>query len=83
MARYRCPTCGAIGEVDKENKTLTVQYEAPKIPEPNPQTGNRPVSFKYPSHLDCEFRKTVDEIDVSKLTPVDNVAFVFEGVAAQ
>jgi len=75
--KYQCPTCKAIGEIDVELKTLTVEVTAGTIPTPSLGIRHHTSSFVFPSHADCEFNKPVDEINLSLLEKVDHV-FKFE-----
>lgn len=75
--RYQCPVCKAIAEIDKEKKTVTVEFKAVKLPTPALGTLNPPAAFTFPSHLDCEFRKPVDEIDLDLLEEVEH-KFIYE-----
>lgn len=74
---YKCPKCGAIAEIDKEKKTVTVEVKPGKIPTPALGTLNPASAFTFPSHADCEFNKPVDEINIEALIEVDH-AFIYE-----
>ena len=74
---YKCPQCGAIAEIDKERKTVTVEVKPGKIPTPSLGTMIPVSAFTFPSHFDCEFNKPVDEIDLDLLEKVDH-AFIYE-----
>lgn len=72
--RYRCGTCGAVAEIDKGTKTMIIEYKAPKVVKLR-----RSLGFARPSHLDCEFTKTIDDIDLEQLDPVEEShLFAFE-----
>jgi len=75
--KYKCPECGAIAEIDKEKKTITVEVQAGKIPAPSLGVMSSAKAFTFPSHFDCEFNKPVDEIDLDLLEEVDHV-FLYE-----
>lgn len=75
--KYKCGTCGAIAEIDKEKKTITVEVKAGKIPDLTLGTRGSVSAFTFPSHPDCEFNKPVDEIDLENLVEVDHV-FIYE-----
>jgi len=53
---YRCPTCGTTGTIDGINISVTVQRSS--------------GSVNWPIHSDCEWAKTVDDIDVTKLEKI-------------
>ena len=56
--KYRCPVCGYIAEIDKEEKTVMVFL--PPGARTFPQVGHR-----------CELPKAVDQIVLSKLEKLD------------
>ena len=74
---YKCKECGAIAEIDKEKKTITVEVQAGSIPAPSLGFMHSAKAFTFPSHFDCEFNKPVDEIDLDLLEEVDHV-FLYE-----
>lgn len=74
---YKCCQCGAIAEIDKEKKTITVEVKPGKIPTPTLGTLNPQMAFTFPSHFNCEFNKPVDEIDLDLLEKVDH-KFIYE-----
>lgn len=75
--RYRCLVCGAVAEIDLENKRMIVEPRPPKVP-PARRGHVVQAAFSFPSHGDCQFNKPLDKIDLSKLEPVDH-AFAYEG----
>lgn len=77
--KYKCPDCGAVAEIDKEKKVVTVEVPAAKLTPPKLGSKTRVSTFTFPSHFDCEFNKTVDEIDLGKLEPVAQ-PFIYETV---
>lgn len=54
-----------------------MEFKAGKIPEPVLGTMNLVSALTFPSHPDCEFNKTVDEIDLDLLEEVDH-EFIYE-----
>jgi len=50
---YKCPVCEVIGTID--DRTISVRV----------QCSERGTA--WPTHRDCEWSKTIDNIDISKL----------------
>ena len=73
--RYRCPVCGAVAEIDKKAKTITVEPKLMKVPEPRPGGLFGGFSVSFPSHPDCEFVKPVDRIVFENLEPAEEHIF--------
>ena len=67
---YKCPTCGAMGHIDKKKKEVMIHPPPSKLPTKfDPY--RPPSSFCFPSHFDCELGKPVDQIDLKKLLKVE------------
>lgn len=56
MSKYKCPTCGVVADIDKENKKVTVFLTS--------------ETRAFPTHP-CELAKAVDTIDFNKLEKLD------------
>jgi len=67
---YKCPVCKATAHIDQKNGVLVLHLPAPVIPK-NVKPRTPPVSFHFPSHIDCELGKPVDKIDLQKLVKVE------------
>lgn len=75
--KYRCRKCGAVAEIDFENKKIIIEPKPMAVPS---LTGmvSRQISFAVPSHPDCEFAKPINEINLKNLEPVEVHEFAFE-----
>jgi len=75
--KYRCKKCGAVAEIDLENKKIIIEPET-MVPPPLTAGVARQISFGFPSHPDCEFAKPINEINLKNLEPVEVHEFAFE-----
>jgi len=66
---YQCPVCKATAHVDKKAGSLVLHLPSPTMPK-NIKPRATPLSFHFPSHPDCEFAKTINQIDLNKLVKV-------------
>jgi Cu/Ag efflux protein CusF len=64
---YKCPKCGLTGHVDLEAKTVTLHMSPIDAKNLKPRMQ---AAFSVPSHVDCEFAKRIDQIDLDKLEKV-------------
>lgn len=61
MARYKCPECGVIADIDIEQKVKRIVF--PHL------SSRREISFPSLGHT-CELAKAISKIDFSKLEKV-------------
>lgn len=67
MPRYKCRICGREGEVDKERKFMSVEITLPLQPGFKITPRGPPMAMTTVGHSDCEFNKSVSEINLDKL----------------
>lgn len=66
---YKCSVCKTTAHVDKKSGLLVLHLPAPTFPK-NIKPRTAPLSFHFPSHVDCELAKPINQINLDKLVKV-------------